>query len=174
MNIIIATLNINGATAPSHDMNLIRKWITINYMMRNHKTAILTLQETHLDEEYASNINNCFHRSFDLHYSYNCNNMRGSTGVAFLINKALIEPKNIKVQTLVPGHTIILTITRSKTEKTSILNVYVPISRPSQPHFWEKLERRRIQACIPCLDFVLGDFNITEDLIDRAPPRLDN
>ena len=173
-NINIATLNVKGATAPSHNMNLTEKWSTINHTIRTNKIAILALQETHLDEELASEINRCFHRSFDLHYSYNPNNPRGSAGVAFVINKALISPKHVTVQALIPGRVIVLTIAWSGTQNTTIMNVYAPVDRQKQPDLWAQTERRRSRARIPHPDFVLGDFNLTEDPIDRVPPRLDN
>ena len=50
-NINIATLNMNGATAPTSNMDLKEKWSMINNTIRTNKIAILALQETHLDEE---------------------------------------------------------------------------------------------------------------------------
>lgn len=173
-NINIATLNINGATAPSSDMNLIGKWSTINQTIRVNKIAILALQETHLDEERASDIQRCFQKRFELHYSCDPDNPRITAGVAFIINKALIAPEHTKVVTLIPGRAAILTITWSGGEKVSLLNIYAPVDRQSQPTFWSRIERRRTRACIPRPNFVLGDFNITEDLIDRSPPHLDD
>ena len=73
-NITIATININGATVPSNNMSLIEKWSTINKTIRTNKIAILALQETHLDEEHASDIHRCFNKSFNLHYSSNPTN----------------------------------------------------------------------------------------------------
>ena len=173
-NINIATLNINGATAPSHNMDLTEKWAMINQTIRKNKIAILALQETHLDERRASDIHNCFQKSFDLHYSSDPENPRATSGVAFLINKALIAPKHVKVVTLVPGRAAVLTIEWSDVDRTSFLNIYAPVDRSSQPDFWNKIERRRRRARIPHPDFVLGDFNVTEDLIDRSPPHLDD
>ena len=46
----IATLNMNGYTAPSHSLNGIGKWATIIRTMNRLKIAILAIQETHLDE----------------------------------------------------------------------------------------------------------------------------
>jgi hypothetical protein len=143
-NINIATLNINGATAPTHNMDLIEKWSMINRTIRENKIAILALQETHLDERRASDINRCFQKSFDLHYSYDLTNPRASAGVAFIINKALISPNNVKVVTLIPGRAAVLTLTWSETQKTTIINIYAPVDRQSQPGFWNRIERRRL------------------------------
>jgi exonuclease III len=173
-NINIATLNINGATAPSSNMNLIEKWSMINRTIRSNKVAILALQETHLDEERASSIHRCFQKNFDLYYSGVPKNPRASAGVVFIINKALIAPEQINVRTLIPGRAIVLSIAWSAVKRISILNIYAPVERQRQPEFWDRIERRRIRARIPCPDFVLGDFNVTEDLLDRAPPHPDD
>ena len=173
-NITIATLNINGATAPSHNMDLIEKWSMMNNTIRKNKIAILALQETHLDERRANDIHACFQKNFDLHYSCDPENPRATAGVAFIINKGLITPRNVKVVALIPGRATVLTIEWSEAEKISILNVYAPVDRPSQPNFWDQIERRRRRARIPCPDFVLGDFNVTEDPIDRSPPHEDD
>jgi ribonuclease HI len=173
-NITIATININGATAPTSNMNLIDKWSMINRTIRTNKIAILALQETHLDEERAGDIHRCFHKSFDLHYSPDPDNPRTSAGVAFIVNKALIAPHQITVRALIPGRATVLTLTRPDNNKTSIINIYAPVERPKQPEFWEQLERRKSRARIPHPDFMMGDFNVTEDLIDRSPPHVDD
>ena len=109
-NINIAILNINGATAPSNNINLIEKWASINQTMRKDKIVILTLQETHLDEEHANDIHSCFQKSFHLYYSSDPENPRFSAGIAFLINKALIALEHISVRAIIPGRAAILTI----------------------------------------------------------------
>ena len=49
-NINIATLNLNGASASTANLNAVDKWARINSTLRNNKIAVLALQETHLDE----------------------------------------------------------------------------------------------------------------------------
>ena len=173
-NINIATLNVNGATAPAKNMNLIEKWSMINRTLKSEKIAILAVQETHLDEERATDIQQCFEKSFHLHYSSDPRNARASAGVAFIINKALITPKSINVRAIIPGRAAVLTIAWSTVKKLTILNIYTPVERQKQPEFWARIERRRIRARIPRPDFVLGDFNVTEDPLDRSPPHADD
>ena len=155
-------------------MNLIEKWSMINRTIRTGKVAILALQETHLDEERASDIQRCFQKNFSLHFSSEPENLRASAGVAFIINKALIAPEHISVKAIIPGRTAILTIAWSAVKKITILNIYAPVGRQQQPEFWQRIERRRIRARIPRPDFVLGDFNVTEDPLDRSPAHPDN
>jgi hypothetical protein len=68
-NIIIATLNVNGARAPTANMNFIDKWSLINCTIRTNKIALLALQETHLDKDRVESIRRCFGNSFELTYS---------------------------------------------------------------------------------------------------------
>jgi hypothetical protein len=60
-----------------------------------------------------------------------------------------------------------------KTCETSIINVYVPHNHAVQLDFWAKAITNRHTLHLPLPDFVLGDFNVTEDSIDRAPAHHD-
>ena len=155
-------------------MNLIEKWSMINRTIRTEKIAILALQETHLDEERATDIQNCFQKSFALYYSCDPENPRTSAGVAFIINKALIAPDHISVKAIIPGRAAVLSIAWSAIKKINILNIYAPVERQRQPDFWNQIEAMRTRARMPRPDFVLGDFNVTEDPIDRSPPHPDD
>jgi len=60
------------------------------------------------------------------------------------------------------------------TTHLSIVNIYAPVKKCEQPEFWAIVETQHKEKHLPCTDFVLGDFNITEDALDRAPPKYDN
>lgn len=137
-------------------------------------TPITPASNMNLDEERASDIHRCFNKSFDLHYSSDPDNPRTSAGVAFIINKGLIAPDQVTVKALIPGRAAVLTLTRPDNKKTTIINIYAPVEQQKQPEFWNQLERRKTRMRISHPDFLLGDFNITEDLIDRSPPHPDN
>src|SRR5258708_10900506 len=92
-NIKIATLNMNGAEAPSQGMDLTDKWSMVNSTIRGNRIAILAIQEMHLDEEREKRINQCFSKNFDLINSSEPDNPITKADVAILINKALIEPQ---------------------------------------------------------------------------------
>ncbi|KAI0282258.1 Endonuclease/exonuclease/phosphatase [Russula aff. rugulosa BPL654] len=154
-------------------MNHIDKWTTINSTIRTEKIAILALQETHLDEDRLTDINRCFNKSFDVINSSDPTNPQGSAGVAFLINKALIAPTNVKTYVLKQGQAIMMRIKWSETE-IIILNIYAPNNVREQPAFWAELDLERRAKRLPKPDFLLGDFNITEDPIDRSPPKMNN
>ena len=61
-----------------------------------------------------------------------------------------------------------------ETEKTTLLNIYAPNNRSTHLPFWKKIEEERTLKRLTQPDFTLGDFNVTEDPIDRAPQQLDD
>lgn len=52
--------------------------------------------------------------------------------------------------------------------------MYAPNNRSEHTNFWVKIMMARRTKHLPIPDFTLGDFNVTEDAIDRMPPRLDD
>lgn len=173
-NITIASLNMRGTSAPTNNMSLLEKWTLINHTIRKNKIAILAIQETHLDDELAESINRCFGKNFELLYLSDPERPRAIAGVAFVLNKALIPNKESRLHVLAPGQAIMLQIKGPDEKDIKIINVYAPVQAHKQPAFWDDVETKRRAKRLPRPDFLLGDFNITEDLIDRSPPRADN
>ena len=172
--ITIASLNINGFNAPSHNMTGIDKWSTIHRTMSTHKIAILAIQETHLDDELLNRVIQSYGTRLTIIASLNPSTPRASAGVAFVINKRLIKPINITVFELLEGRALALKIKWHENEETTILNIYAPHTRASQHDFWNKVQTRKQLYRLRNPDFLLGDFNVTEDAIDRYPPHPDD
>lgn len=170
----IATLNIDGASAPTANLNLTDKWAKINSTLRENKIAILALQETHLDKENIETITRCFGKSFTLMHFSDPHTPRTKSGVAIAINKALIPVKDIRHHVLVPGHAIMAQLKWPDSNTLSIINIYAPVKKNEQPDFWAAVETERREKHLPQPDFLLGNFNLTEDALDRAPPKYDN
>lgn len=173
-NINIATLNVNGASAPTANLNLTDKWARINSTIRENKIAILALQETHLDEENVETIKTCFGKSFTLLHSSDPQTPRTKAGVAIAINKALIPVNDTHLHILVPGRAMMIQLKWPENNPLSIINIYAPVKKHEQPEFWATIETERRESHLPCPDFLLGDFNLTEDALDRAPPKHNN
>jgi exonuclease III len=155
-------------------MNHIDKWTMINSTIRTEKIAILALQETHLDEALLQDIKHCFGKSFDIFNSSEPGNPRGSAGVAFIINKALIATTSLQMNVLRQGRAIMIKIKWSDVNEISLINIYAPNNTREQPAFWAQIDLERRAKHLPKPDFLLGDFNITEDLIDHSPPKLND
>jgi exonuclease III len=171
-NINIGTLNMRGATA--RNQTLTQKWSTVNSTLNKFKTAILALQETHLDQPAVDTLRSAFGNKMNIIYSATPNSPRDSAGVAFVINKTLIAPNEISFTEIIPGRALDIRLRWLDTEHMSILNVYAPNNKAAHPEFWDSLPDLYNMHSLPPPDFMIGDFNLTEDNIDRAPARMDN
>ena len=173
-NINIATLNMNGLSAPASNMSYLEKWTMINQTLNKYKIAILTIQKTHLDEEMTERICATYEKKMNIITSPDPENPRITAGVAFVINKSLIAPNKIKAHELCPRRVLAIEIDWLESETTRLINIYALNDRTAHLIFWNRIDEVRRNKGIPKLDFVLGDFNVTEEQIDRAPARLDD
>jgi exonuclease III len=173
-NINIASLNINGYTAPANNMSGIDKWSSVYQTMKKNKTAIIALQETHLDDTTLHAVNQCFGKRLTVINSKLPTNLRTSAGVAFVINRTLVAPQELETVELIPGRALAIKFKWHKDKEIVIINVYAPNNRNEHQDFWEQLDSKRRAKGLRRPDFLLGDFNMTEDPIDRAPAHLDD
>jgi len=95
-------------------------------------------------------------------------------GVGFIINKQLTELDELDLYELIPRRAAILKVRWLRSSTATILNVYAPNDRGEHANFWAKVITTRRAKHLPEPDFILGDFNVMEDTIDRMPPRLDD
>ena len=165
---------MNGLSAPTHNMAYTEKWSIINQTLNQHKKAILAIQETHLDEETADRVRVIYGKKMNIITSADPNNPRTKASVAFVINKALIAPNKIVTHELSPGRALAIEICWLESETTHLVNIYAPNDRATHLQFWNEIDAKQHSKRMPKLDFVLGDFNVTEEQIDRSPARLDN
>ena len=173
-NIWIASQNVNGAAAPSENMNYREKWRTISHTMHAEKIAILAIQESHLDQNMTELLGENFEKNLIILNSAHPDNPRALAGVSFVINKQLIKPEELEMHELIPGRVALLKIKWLNLCSASILNTYAPNDRSEHADFWAKVLTKRRTEHLPILDFTLGDFNVTKDAIDRMPPKLDD
>ena len=142
--------------------------------LRSQKLGILALQETHLSDALADQVSTLHHRRITILNSPGLNNPTASAGVAFVINKEVIDARDISFHTLIPGRAIYLSLKWQRNVDIRLVNVYAPNDQHQHPVFWSELERQWSALHLPKPDFMMGDFNLTEDNIDRAPARSDN
>ncbi|EPQ60412.1 DNase I-like protein, partial [Gloeophyllum trabeum ATCC 11539] len=96
-----------------------------------------------------------------------------SVGLAFVLNCEITNTSNVTVKELILGGALLLTTTWHNIDTISILNIYAPNDYGEQRDFWERLQAIWDEQCLPKPDFMLGDFNLVEDPIDRSPPHAD-
>jgi exonuclease III len=173
-NIMITSLNMNSYMAPASNMNGIEKWSMVYQTMKENKVAVLTLQETHLDNTMLLSIDQCFGKRLRVINSKLPGNPRILAGVAFVINRALVAPKDLVAVELIEGRVLAIKFKWHNDKEIHLLNVYAPNDRRAHPGFWEMIDTKRQSKGLRCPDLMLGDFNVTEDPIDRVPAHLDD
>ncbi|KDQ57930.1 hypothetical protein JAAARDRAFT_47183 [Jaapia argillacea MUCL 33604] len=173
-NIQLATLNMKGRASALLGHSQISKWTEVYSMMKEKQIGILALQETHLTEENVFNIKKLFGRRLEVWNSSDPEQPGASAGVAFVINREIANTMDLELEVLVPGQAISLTTQWHNSEKMMFLNVYAPNCQEDHPHFWKTVGEQREILGILIPDFMMGDFNIVKDAIDRAPARLDS
>jgi len=174
VNIKIATLNIKGHTSPSLGLSQTSKWVAINCTMRDQKIGILCIQESHLCPEHMTQIDNLYAQRLKVMNSSNPDCPGSSAGIAFVLNKEITNTENATLQVIIPGRAAILSINWHNNKKLKILNIYAPNNLNEHKTFWDKIRTEWQHLNLESPDLMLGDFNLTEDPIDRAPARLDH
>ncbi len=168
----IGTLNMRGAGQATHG-GIGEKWMQINQVLRDGRIGILGIQEAHLTDEKAEQINQLFSSSMRIYVTADPENPSGARGVAIALNKRLVDTENVEHTTLIPGRAISVKIKWSKNKNFTILAVYAPNDPNDNADFWSKmLEVMRTTNRGPP-NVVLGDFNLVETAMDRMPSRPD-
>ena len=168
-NLVVASLNMRGRSSQSMGSGPIPKWTTVMNMLHTEQIRVLALQETHLDEDTTSQIGTVFDKRMMILNSHAPTNPTASAGVAFVLNKEKIKIKKVALKELIPGRATFLSLEWQQEEPLHLLNVYAPNDLQTHPEFWNELEEKWRSLNLPSPTFMLGDFNLTEDPLDRAP-----
>ncbi|KAH6914282.1 Endonuclease/exonuclease/phosphatase [Coprinopsis sp. MPI-PUGE-AT-0042] len=171
-HIRVGSLNIRGggSTATAD------KWQQINRVMKGAKISVLAVQETHLTEDRTRELNAQFAGRMKI-YNTSEDNTTNARGVAIVVDHNLTKSGPIVIRKIVPGRALTTTIPwKNGREKLTFLAVYAPNERDQNAQFWSKLSGHfdQDEEIAPRPDFMMGDFNLTEDDIDRLPPRPDS
>ncbi|KAH6914279.1 Endonuclease/exonuclease/phosphatase, partial [Coprinopsis sp. MPI-PUGE-AT-0042] len=168
-HVAIGSLNIRGGgSITTQD-----KWQQISGIMRQRKLGILAVQETHLTKEATIALNRQFEGRFRIHNSSN-DEHANAQGVAVVVDEMLARAGTMKSHVLVQGRAMITEVPwKGGSTSLNILAVYAPNDRAENAAFWETLAAKldRGDQSLPKPDFMLGDFNIVEEAIDRSPPK---
>lgn len=173
-NILIATLNMKGRASPDLGNSAISKWSSVQHVMRAKKIGILCIQESHLTNEHEAQIEALYSRRIKVINSKDPFRPGNSAGVAFVLNKELLDTTNIETTEIIPGRALTIKIKRNNNSYLTLLNIYAPNNLTKHPEFWDLISKTWQDKNLPQPDLMLGDFNLTEDSLDRAPARQDN
>ncbi|KAI9056569.1 DNase I-like protein, partial [Trametes sanguinea] len=164
----IACLNIRGF-ASGDDESRLEKWMRLNQLMRDEKIAILTIQETHLSAERLERVRHIFEPYLDIWNSSDPERETRARGIAFIVNKRIVKDARCECEELIAGRAMILTVKWTADRDLRILGVYGPNVGGDNANFWKDIGEMNTGR----VDLLLGDFNVTEDGIDRMPSRHD-
>lgn len=162
----VATLNMRGYGAVGDD-GVSERWMFINQLARDEKIGLLALQETHLTSERVGVLNDLFGRHLRIYHSESVNHATGAGGVAFAVNKRLIDPEKCVVTEVQEGRALAIKFPWSTGRELCVVNVYGPNSSVENANFWKQIKTH----CPVDVDILLGDFNVVEEGIDRIPVR---
>jgi ribonuclease HI/exonuclease III len=170
-HILIASLNMNGRSYKDQNGKRQTKWKAVNREIRDRRIGILALQETHLDDKELELLRRTYGRRLIIINSAppDEEDVTASAGVAFVLNKEVIETSEYSVTEVIPGRAALLSMTWRDNQKISVLNVYGHNQTIDQREQWETIEKYWERNNVTKPDFVVGDFNIVEDKLDRAP-----
>ncbi|EJD42317.1 hypothetical protein AURDEDRAFT_168619 [Auricularia subglabra TFB-10046 SS5] len=150
----------------------IPKWQEVNGIMRDRKISILALQETHLDDGYLEDIKTLYPR---LHVINSAHEQATSTaGVAFVLNRGHIEnPDATQMWEIIPGRAMVIRI-EWKGHQMFLMNVYGYNDQANSSNMWRRIQTWLDEnaASVPQIDAMMGDMNLVEDEMDRAPLRI--
>jgi exonuclease III len=123
--------------------------------------------------KYANQVDSLFTKQLLVYNSPDPDCPNSSAGVVIIINKELINPDATKATGLIPGYTIHVSITWQNSLHLSLINIYAPTTPSKHPAFWTPLKDACTSHATPHPDLLLGDFNITDNPIDRTPTHPD-
>ncbi|KAJ7232813.1 hypothetical protein C8J57DRAFT_1091044, partial [Mycena rebaudengoi] len=168
----VAALNIKGNGNPNvrHQDN---KWYELWQIMREGKIGVLIVGEAHMTDQKKADIDALFSRCMRLEFTKNPVSNRRA-GVAFVLNKNLVETEDIKTIEIVAGRAILLEMKNVDGSALSILGVYAPNDPRENEGFWIEIKTWFIDhPRVRRPDIFGGDMNIVESGIDRMPAHVD-
>ncbi|KAJ7114218.1 Endonuclease/exonuclease/phosphatase [Mycena epipterygia] len=171
-SIQVASLNIRGIGNPNpwHPQH---KWYHVNQLTKDNRTGLLVVVESHLSATRHANIQSLFGRRLEVIFSEDPISPNAK-GVAFVLNKDLLDTDNLQTWDIIPGRAMLIEIPTRGDEKLTVLGVYAPNAPNENADFWEALrDYFRLNPGVPRPDMMAGDTNIVEEAIDRLPCHTD-
>ncbi|KIJ33390.1 hypothetical protein M422DRAFT_264654 [Sphaerobolus stellatus SS14] len=136
--------------------------------MQQTQIGVLAIQESHFTDTALQGLENTFNGRMQILNSIDETNPN-SKGVAFLLNKQSTAWKDTKTVEIVPGHALLLLLPWHNDQTLNVLNVYAPNPHNENETFWSKFHKKWKDDGLPKIHFLLGDFNMVENSIDRLP-----
>src|SRR5882724_6356105 len=153
--ITLASWNIRGKNDSSHNS----KWPRIARIMRIKRIAILAIQESRTTEEDTAQIEAVVPKIKIITNGQYSSKM----GVAFAINKDLVDENNLQHEIMIPNRASKLRVRWGDNQELTLINTYAPNDEEKKYFFKKLTSNKHKDLC------VMGDFNCVESDIDRSP-----
>ncbi|KAI0764255.1 Endonuclease/exonuclease/phosphatase, partial [Trametes elegans] len=166
----VGSINMNGFGVLRTDSSD-NKWRTMYRMIKSNSIGILLVQETHLTPERRNDISKMFKGRIKILYSAHPSAPTRKEGVAVILNKSQVNTNDTTITEIVPGRAMQVTV-KCHGEDLNLLCMYAPTADgvEERKRFFQKVKSfyaSRPGFARPTL--MAGDFNNTEDVIDRLP-----
>ncbi|KAK7007332.1 hypothetical protein R3P38DRAFT_3212320 [Favolaschia claudopus] len=142
--------------------------------MREQKIGVLVVGEAHLDDNHKTDIDNLFGRAIRLEFTPDEEAPAARAGVAFIMNKNLVDTEGIKTIEIIPGRAMLLEMKNMDGTPLIILGVYAPNRPYLNAEFWKRLKAWFVTHPNTRPTLLGGDTNLVEDAIDRLPSHEDS
>jgi len=137
--------------------------------MRTRRIAILAIQEARTTNKETAQIEATVPK-----FKIITNGQYSSKmGVAFAINKDLVDENNLQHEVMIPNRASKLRIKWGDNQEITLINTYAPNDEENKIKLFEKLAKMTRNNKYEDL-CIMGDFNCVESDIDRSPPHKDS
>ncbi|KAJ3931031.1 MAG: hypothetical protein NXY57DRAFT_1049181 [Lentinula lateritia] len=142
--------------------------------MLQRQIGILVIGEAHMNAERRDDIEQKYGKDLKIFYT-KLITTPNAAGVAIVLNKNLTNTEGVQTHEIVAGHAMLLEYYWHNTERLSVLAIYAPnVDITTNAAFWLKIRDFFVQhPRIRKPDFMLGDYNMVEEPLDRLPARND-
>ncbi|PBL04504.1 hypothetical protein ARMGADRAFT_865067, partial [Armillaria gallica] len=138
----------------------------------------LVVLEAHLTDQRQDELENLFARRMKICFTADPENLTSKGGVAIVINKQLTLWHNIKTKIVVPGQAMLLKTRWHGDKDIIILGIYAPNMTSGtvneSAEFFKSLLTFFMEHPAWKPDYMGGDMNFVEDVIDWLPMRANN
>jgi ribonuclease HI/exonuclease III len=157
----IATLNIHGKSDKYGEC----KYKRLTTIIRKNRIAILAIQESRLNNEYADKL---MRENPKITIISNGSDTSKS-GVAFILNNELIKEKKWNHTSIVNNSVSRLQIEWCNDNTLDLINLHFPNVENEKKTFATLLHNELKEIPKTSNIIIMGDFNFVEDKIDRCP-----
>jgi exonuclease III len=170
----LAALNIKGNGNPSA-RHVDNKWYEVWQIVREQRIGVLIVGEAHMDDRLKAEIDSLFSRAIRLEFTPDPVAPTRRAGLAFMLNKNLVETRGVVTREIIAGRAMILETKNVDGTPLSVLGVYAPNAPSENAAFWREIKAYYVgHPNIRRPDMMGGDTNIVEDALDRLPSHPDN